>query len=75
MASVSLPHLAVGTGCLLVSLAARAAVVLTLSLYRTLGLPGLAGTWERGLSWWIPTVRIVAGVLALGFLMRGLGIL
>ena len=75
MASVSLPHLAAGAGCLLVSLAARAVVVLTLSLYRTLGLPGLAGAWKRGLSWWIPAVRIISGVLALGFLIRGLGIL
>ncbi|MEK6597773.1 MAG: hypothetical protein AABY91_05525 [Gemmatimonadota bacterium] len=75
MASVSLPHLVVGAGCLLVSLAARAVVVVTLSLYRNFGLSGLAGTWERGLRWWIPTVRIVAGVIALGFLMRGLGIL
>lgn len=75
MASVSLPHLVVGAGCLLVSLAARAVVVVTLSLYRKLGLPGLAATWEWGLSWWVPTVRVVAGVLALGLLMRGLGIL
>ena len=75
MVTASLPHLAVGAGCLLVLLAARAVVVLTLSLYRTLGLPGLAGAWERGLSWWIPAVRIISGVLALGFLVRGLGIL
>lgn len=71
----SLAQVVLGAACLLAALAARPLVTLNLLLYRKVGLSGLAVAWERRLGWWIRTVRVVAAVLALAFLILGFGVL
>jgi hypothetical protein len=74
MESVSLLYFALGLVFFLAAITAHPLVRLNLWFYRQFGLIRFADWWERRLAWWVPTVRAVCIVIAVAFVVVGLGI-